>query len=271
MTKLVINPSITALIDAYSRLPSHAIILSGVSGVGLSTIAHHLASSVVEGSHVIEITPEKNTIPIDRIRQLYEQTRSIQSGGRCIIIDDADAMGVEAQNALLKLLEEPVENIYFILTTHLPSEILPTIASRVQWFRIPLVSEALSLQVLDNYDLDSKKRSQLLFLASGRPAELIRLSSDNDYFNKQALTIADARQLLQASMYERLSVVKKYTDRESALQLLVTTSNLLGFSLLKQKNHHAADLLPHFSETIDHIVANGHVRTHLMHLVTKLN
>lgn len=272
MDELILHPGARMLLNAYQKQPTHALLLSGDHGVGLLTISRSLAQTLVDNeASIVLVSPEKGTITIDTIRQLYEQTRTIQSGRRCIIIDDAETMSDDAQNALLKVLEEPTEAVHFIITSHRPGNIVPTIISRTQHIRIPIVSTTDSIALLEEVPIDGKKQSQILFLADGRPAELTRLRDNPDYFSQQSLLITDARSLLQSAMYDRLMIMKRYGDREASIQLLATTARLLSFSVIKQKNEHAVDMIPYFTDAIDRITANGHVRTHLMHLVTKLS
>lgn len=271
MTELLLNPATKKLLDAYLADPAHALCLSGDDGVGLGSIATMLAEHLSETSQTVtRILPEKGLISIERIRVLYEQTRSIQHGKRVLIVDDADAMSIDAQNALLKLLEEPVRNIHFILTTHHAPLLLSTIRSRVQTVNVLRVDEGVSKQLVGKTELGATQQSQALFLAGGRPAELVRLSTDPEYFASQVSVVTDARTFLQASTYDRLKVIKKYTDRTGALSFLATCAKLLTFSLLKQRNVTAADNMEVFDLVMKRIEANGHVRTHLMYLVTKL-
>ncbi len=75
----------------------------------------------------------RNFITIDQIRKLNKfslETSIIENMSKFIIIDSADDMNLNASNALLKILEEPKKNTYFLLTSHHPSILLPTIKSR---------------------------------------------------------------------------------------------------------------------------------------------
>jgi len=272
VAELLINVATKKLLDAYLKSPAHALLLCGESGVGLGSIANMLARELSESEQTVtSLLPEKGLISIERVRTLYEQTRSIQDGKRVIIIDDADSMSPDAQNALLKLLEEPVENVHFVLTTHAPNQLLSTIRSRAQAIRVLNIDETMSKQLLANYSLDATKHAQTLFLASGRPAELTRLAEDEEYFAAKAGVVSDARTFLQTDAYGRLMVIKKYTDRAGALEFLTMCGQLLRFSFLKQKNVSAAENMEVFDLVMKRIEANGHARTHLMHLVTKLS
>ncbi len=271
MAELYLNSTTKKVLDSYLSEPAHAVCLIGEKGVGLLTIASYLATELSSSSQTITtILPDKGSIPIERIRNLYAETRNIQDKARVFIIDDAEAMSIPAQNALLKLLEEPVKNIQFILTSHTINAILPTIRSRMQLVTILPVDEKTSKAIVANSSLSENERSQALFLAKGHPAELIRLSTDKKYFSSRVEVVTDARTFLQHDTYKRLEIIKSYTDRAQALAFLSMCTELLSFSLLKTKNYNAADQMEYFDEVMQRIEANGHVRTHLMHLVTKL-
>lgn len=97
---------------------------------------------VLIGAHpdLIEIKPEKKTsaIKIESIRDLNEPVYLSPQLGfhRVVIIKSAEKMNSAASNALLKLLEEPPDNVYFILQATQLSTILPTVISRCQIWRI---------------------------------------------------------------------------------------------------------------------------------------
>ncbi len=154
MDELQLNPATHKLCTAFVSRPAHAMMLSGPKGAGLGALASVVALGVSKDlAHITTIAPEKGLIPIERIRQLYEQTKGIAKEAKTIVIDDADGMSDDAQNALLKLLEEPVDNVHFVLTTHKEQEILPTILSRVQHVEVLPISESQSTALLEPFNL----------------------------------------------------------------------------------------------------------------------
>jgi DNA polymerase-3 subunit delta' len=80
---------------------------------------------------------ESGSIKVDQIRDAVERTgyRPFEGRKRVVIVDDADAMIGEAQNALLKTLEEPPGSSMFVLVTARPDMLLPTVRSRCQHLR----------------------------------------------------------------------------------------------------------------------------------------
>lgn len=245
-------------------------MINGKHGVGVSTIAQHLARQW--SSTVITILPEKDelvdlekgTISVQLIRRLYMQARTTIDS-RVIIIDYAERMTANAQNAFLKLLEEPGAGTTFILATHDLNHLLPTVRSRVQQLHILPVSMTMSDELLDRLEIrDPTRRTQLLYMATGLPAELTRLATNEEYFNQNAQIVRDARDILQANTYKKLLLVHSYKDsRTNALKLVDITINMLRQSLSAQPNQSTAKRLDQLLDTYEHISANGNIRLQL--------
>lgn len=142
-----------------NRLPQ-SMAFVGPSGVGKKRVALVLAQSLVcetstqacgicgpclriekqqsESLLIVQPDPEyvKPAIKVDDIRHVIEALSLAPVGAaRIVIIDQAQLMNDQAANAILKSLEEPTENVYFILIANEIQQFLPTIRSRVQVFR----------------------------------------------------------------------------------------------------------------------------------------
>lgn len=98
---------------------------------------------------VVDVEDEKTRIGIDRIRRLREwfTLAPYESDRRAVLIDEAHLMTEEAQNALLKLLEEPTGRGFFILVSSEPGLLLETVRSRVQELSFGPLSEDQLRQV----------------------------------------------------------------------------------------------------------------------------
>lgn len=95
-------------------------------------------------------------ITLDQINEIkyFSQFNSLSKYKKFIIISSAEKMNKEAQNALLKILEEPPVNMYFFLITENPSFILDTIISRCQNITFPLLNEKDILRYCEKYLVD---------------------------------------------------------------------------------------------------------------------
>ncbi len=156
----------------------HAWILAGKRGLGKSEFAYRAARELVaepgmaqpSGDHpdIISLThlpatkddekkrdegkpyEVKRNIAIGQIRSLQQRltTRPTLGARRAIIIDPADDLEKPASNALLKSLEEPPVGSFFLLVTHRPGRLLPTIRSRCRILRFPELSPSEMEQAL---------------------------------------------------------------------------------------------------------------------------
>ena len=108
---------------------------------------------IARGVHadVLLVEPgETGTIKIDQVRDAIERSayRPFEGRRRVVIIDDAESLNAEAQNALLKTLEEPPAASTFVLVTSRPDMLLPTVVSRCQRLRFGRLSPAEIAEVL---------------------------------------------------------------------------------------------------------------------------
>jgi len=257
-----------------SELP-HAALLTGPEGIGLRTIAVSIAGDQLSG--IIEPTDNKGgvdtstsgVIRVVQMRDLAGRAMNKSRLERIYIIDDADRMNHQAQNAFLKLLEEPAPHVHFLLLTHHAERLLPTILSRVQSIHIPTITREESESLLDALVVhDKTMRTKLLFLAEGLPAELSRLVTDKERFEQKATAITAARQLLQGTALQQLSTINSYvSDRVGALELLTYAERIIRHSLTQHPSSELVARADAIAEIYDRIASNGNIRIQLMSLV----
>jgi len=271
---LFFHPFVEKMTTMYKNNLPQSLLLSGQSGVGLYTLAKTLAGSAILAELVPKdikgtIDHKGGTISIEAVRSLYTQTRAKQTRRQIVIVDDADRMSHGAQNALLKLLEEPNTNIHFILTTHQPQKLLPTIRSRLQSLEVLPILPEQTEQLLKELDVtDTAKQTQLRYLAMGLPAEITRLVQNDGYFKERAVIIGDARTFLQAPTYEKLLLIQKYkSDRERALQLIDSMLAMLRRSLSNSPQSSHTIQLERFLSARERLLANGNVQLQLARIV----
>ncbi len=268
---IIVNKSSQHILNQLVQDWPHALLLSGPEGIGLKTIALEYARQVAETIQVVlpekneAVDLEKGTISIELIRRLYSSTRTVEPKGRVVIIDYAERMGLPAQNAFLKLLEEPNETTHFILLSHAPDTLLPTIHSRSQHVALRKVSIDQSESLLDELNVrDITKRTQLLFIANGLPAQLTKLASDETLFEARATIVRDARTYVSGSPYQRLLLAKDYKDRRAeALTLLTDSMEMLKTSLTSSDSPALLRRLNHLETLHQRITEQGNVRLQL--------
>ncbi|MCL5267585.1 MAG: DNA polymerase III subunit delta' [Bacteroidetes bacterium] len=131
--------------------------------------------------HRISI-PKAQVIKISSIREVIrEDSLSLyQHGTRVVIVMQAEEVGTESANALLKVLEEPSKGSLFILSTSKPSALLPTIASRCQSIRFDLLSEdEIANELVSRHGLDSSDAKLKARLAAGSYSKAVELLEAN--------------------------------------------------------------------------------------------
>ena len=141
---------------------------------------------IARGVHadVIIIEPgETGSIRVDAVRAAVDQAafRPFEGRRRVVIIDDADRLVPEAQNALLKTLEEPPDHVVFVLATTEPHKVVETIRSRSQHLELNLLSgeelESLVRHVVDDAGLDVDDDGVAHAVRSGRGSARDTLSA----------------------------------------------------------------------------------------------
>jgi DNA polymerase III, gamma/tau subunits len=253
--------------DIRRNLPS-ALLLTGADGIGLTTIARSLSTNVEEllqpQNKKGEIDVTGGSISVEAVRDLYRFTRGQNPAGAQIIIADADRMTKSAQQAFLKLLEEPPRGVSFILTSHRDVELLPTIRSRVQRVIVPPISSEDSRQLVSKSKLDSETERQLLFVAQGRPGMLTKLSQNPKELRRMVELVRDARDLVSGNTSAKLSICYRYNDRGQTLTLLDSAISLIEFSLISHPEPSSILSATRLMDAYRNIVTGGNVRLNVL-------
>lgn len=176
----------------------HAWLLTGKAGLGKMAFARAAARELVGGGPEAEQHPDilvlthgpkddseerkradgkpferARSIRIGQIRDLQRRltTRPTLGDRRAIIVDPADDMERPAANALLKSLEEPPAGTYFLLVSHSPARLLPTIRSRCRSLRFPALGDDAMARLLADAapGSDAGERAAAVIAAAGSP------------------------------------------------------------------------------------------------------
>ena len=191
---LLLHPSTQQQTSAFLDEPSHALILVGPAGSGKLSLALQLSgqllgidtSAVSDYAYVKIIRPlEGKAIGIEAVREL-EHFLSLKVPGRqrfnrVVVIENSHLLGVEAQNALLKTLEEPPTGTLLILTTAHQQSLLATIRSRSQ----QIVVNRPEIRALSTYfskqGFDASAIQQALAISGGLPGLTQSLLGNTDH------------------------------------------------------------------------------------------
>lgn len=220
---------------------SHAYILNGERGAGKKMLANLFATTLLcekggpdpcnechscrqaeSGNHpdIIKVTHEKpNSISVDDIREQVNNTIMIkpyQGPYKVYIIPQADMMTTQAQNALLKTIEEPPEYAVIMLLTENADTLLPTINSRCVMLKLRNIKDTLIKKYLmETMQVPDYKADMCTAFAQGNMGRAIMLAN-SEHFNE----IRDeAVQLLKYINEMELSEIVQAVSRITAYKL----------------------------------------------------
>jgi DNA polymerase-3 subunit delta' len=241
MNGLVLHPITEQGLQSFLQKPGQGLILAGPPGSGKSTMAKAVAAAVLnipldkfeDYPYKLSIAPETSSIGIDAVRTL-EHFFSLKVPGRSVynrivIIEQAQSLTIEAQNALLKLLEEPPMGTIIILTVDNEQNLLPTIRSRAPV--VPLKRPGRQrIEAFFGQDHDSASIAQAFAVSGGLPSLMQALLAETDH--PLLLATEKARQLLAQPTYERLlSVDELAKQRQLARDVVLILQQMAHISL----------------------------------------
>lgn len=131
----------------------------------------------------MELSDQK-IIKVDQVRDVIQwlATRSFEGGRKTVLFGNADAMNVQAQNALLKTLEDPPRDVVIFLTAEKPTSLLPTVLSRVRMMRFSPLSQSGCARALEKLGIEGARAEQLAEVAQGSVGVALKLDRDEGFW-----------------------------------------------------------------------------------------
>jgi DNA polymerase-3 subunit delta' len=252
------------LINLYknNNLPNK-ILFSGEKGIGKCTLAYHLINYILSSNEdfiydldnlkiipdnksfklvqnksnpnfiLVDIQEEKKNIDISQIRNLILTLNksSFNTKPRFVLIDNIELLNINAVNALLKILEEPNDNINFILINN-NKRILPTLKSRCLNFKIQLTSKQsieIANKILDNNY--NEFLNEDLVNNYSTPGEILNLI---DFANKNDIDLIETnlkdfiKKIIMEKLYKKNNSIKNliYSLMEFYFRKNVSVTNI---------------------------------------------
>ena len=129
----------------------HAFLFTGPSGCGKTTLARIVATRLGCSEYDFKELNAADFRGIDTIREVRKQVSLRPLGGKCRvwILDECHSLSGDAQNALLKLLEDTPKHVYFMLCTTNPQKLIKTIISRCMEFQVGTLPENRIVRMLE--------------------------------------------------------------------------------------------------------------------------
>ncbi len=217
---------------------SHAYIINGEKSSGKEYIARvfamalqcergetepcqecHSCKQALSNNHpdIIRVAHEKpNTISVDDIRAQVNNDVAIKpysSPRKVYIINEAEKMTVQAQNALLKTLEEPPEYTVILLLTANVNFLLPTIQSRCVVLNMkPVADELVKKFLMHQMEVPDYKADICVAFARGNIGKAKALASSEDFENVKAEALALLKYVREMELNEMIAAIKKITE-----------------------------------------------------------
>lgn len=222
--------------ESFLNQPSHALAISGQPGAGKTEVARYIvarllnvpAEKVTDHPYVMTLNAEEEKSGIDDVRRLREfLSLTVPGHGkvkRAVQIFGIDQLRHEAQNALLKTVEEPPADTIIVATINSSSHVLSTLQSRMQAIQVlPVDYQAAEEYFLTEFNKDLILKNY--HIGGGLPGLMSALLAEEH--NPVTAAIEQARGLLRLSRYQRLSAA------DSLLKNKHVTAELLLDAIFK--------------------------------------
>lgn len=201
-----------------SNTLSHAHLIIGAEGIGKSLLAKEFALAILNKTQnkdyadIIEYRTDKNSFGVDDIREIITEVykRPFEGDKKVIILYQGNKLTTQAQNALLKTIEEPPKGVFIIILCENAETILDTVKSRCQIYKLtPLSVDYINQYIDQNHrELKAELRKTVIAFSEGIPGRIDTFLKDESFNNVRNMVI----QLLNEINNKKASFVLKYEE-----------------------------------------------------------
>lgn len=229
--------------------------------------------------NLLKLEPDQNkkTVGVEQVRALNGLLSRTSRGSderRLVVVNSGSgvSLSVQAQNAFLKLIEEPPLGVFFLLLASSEDDYLVTIQSRCQVIKLsgPTQKEAIGY-ILKNSSVTEAEANILLLQSGGIPANIMMVLGDESLRKKSLLTLGDAKKFLVENDYGKLQVLKSYiTSKDAAQDFLANLMIVIELASNKGPNEalQLAGIAARAEEAIKQLESNANVRLGMLRLVS---
>ena len=243
MAELLLHKDTKKQLDGFISGGSHALIIVGAKGSGKGEVAAYLAAKLLkidkaelDRGQVLLIKPSAGFISIDEIRraQKFMQLKTLGKNPirRVLVVSQAQKLTDEAQNAFLKLLEEPPADSVILLTAEHTSSLLPTILSRAQHISVKPVPQALIISYFKDLGHKAEDVQKAYHIADGRLGLLASILGGEG--TQKLAYIDEAKRLLAKTSFEKLLQTDKLAAQKDELAKLLDAFDVICHAALAQ-------------------------------------
>ncbi len=281
LSRVILSEKTRKEAGVYLANPSHALLVVGSEGDGAEKLSNALVMEILDIDSLVTlnntpramvISPNKNgNISIDEIREAWKFSKvpASKGGTKVVLIQSAQALTVEAQNSLLKLLEEPPEHMLFVLRVPSTRSVLSTIDSRTSKLVITGVSkEEFRAVLLRKMHAEAKDIEKLWTTSAGKVYDALSMHNADE-----SKGLGYAKTIMTKKGYDRLVETKGLmSDRKKAIELasdLYSLSFIAMNQSIKSGKEGRAWLrrVKRTELAINNLKANGNVKLNMTNLL----
>lgn len=203
----------------------------------------------------------QNEIAVETVRRItpFLRKTAAEGGWRVVIIDSAEYLNRNSQNALLKILEEPPKKTVLILTTSQPGGFLPTIRSRCRLIPVNSLSEKTMATLLDKMapGLDANQKLALSRLSEGSIGKALQLHQDGglDLYRAMLGSIESLPEMEFENIYGLAEKVGKYgAERSYEICREILTGWCARLARIEARGQKVTDVLPGDAEIFQRLL-----------------
>lgn len=205
-------------IRAEKNILSHAHLIVGPDGIGKSILARMFALKILNKDidrdyiDIIHYRAKKASFGVDDVRGIIEEVmkKPYEGDKKVVIIHEGNKLTVQAQNALLKTIEEPPKGVYIILLTESIELMLDTIKSRCQIYKLTPLDKGEMNQYINRLGTYSEERVlSAIAYSEGIPGKAEKMLND-EKLEKLRICVVD---LLKSINNRDKNIVLEYEKR----------------------------------------------------------